>query len=277
MGTVLFRPDISTWPTKEWDWGLPSLPLSHRPNDQHSFNERRGRNLPLALANLVFLQDTRSLFTSSFLYTWVGLVPLPFLSPFSAPTSSTGTGRRNWGYSMVAWLHPHLYPADPADPTANHPLRSEAPGWGRSKSSWTLGEPFSLLGFGLSLTLWSIYNSPDFIRYFKWTQAMQTKPCFLFRCVFCFRFLACPAACGVPGPGRSKPQLQQCWILNPLCWARDWTFIPVLQTHHWACCATAGTPKPCFWLSSLTHWFFSSMWFKSPCSQFSLISFPVVD
>ena len=47
-------------------------------------------------------------------------------------------------------------------------------------------------------------------------------------------------------------QLWQCQILNPLCWARDRTCIPVLQR----CCqshyATTGTPK-----------FFSFLWLKN--------------
>ena len=49
----------------------------------------------------------------------------------------------------------------------------------------------------------------------------------------------CPAEYGAPGPGiRSKlqlrlmPQLWQCWIPNPLCWARDGTCIPGLQRGH---------------------------------------------
>ena len=29
---------------------------------------------------------------------------------------------------------------------------------------------------------------------------------------------------------------------NPLCWARDRTYILALQRCHWSCCATAGTP-----------------------------------
>ena len=58
-----------------------------------------------------------------------------------------------------------------------------------------------------------------------------------------------PTASGVAGLGiRSKlqlwpmPQLQQCWILNPLCQAGDWACMPVLQRHCWSCCATTGNP-----------------------------------
>ena len=46
-----------------------------------------------------------------------------------------------------------------------------------------------------------------------------------FLSVFLSFFLSCPVAYGVLGPGirsqpqfRAKPQVQQCWILNPLCW-----------------------------------------------------------
>ena len=38
------------------------------------------------------------------------------------------------------------------------------------------------------------------------------------------------------------PQLQQLWILNPLFWAGDRTWIPGLQKRHWSCCTTVGTP-----------------------------------
>ena len=55
---------------------------------------------------------------------------------------------------------------------------------------------------------------------------------FLFFYLFIF-FSAGPVAYGVPAPGtESKPdlqstrQLQQRWILNPLCWAGDWTRVP---------------------------------------------------
>ena len=41
---------------------------------------------------------------------------------------------------------------------------------------------------------------------------------------------------------RPKPQLWQCWILNPLSLARDWTCVPALPRHSQSCCATAGTP-----------------------------------
>ena len=54
---------------------------------------------------------------------------------------------------------------------------------------------------------------------------------------------------GVPGPGirselqlRPKLQLQQCRILNPLCWAGDWTCVPVLPRWCQSCCATTRAP-----------------------------------
>ena len=69
---------------------------------------------------------------------------------------------------------------------------------------------------------------------------------------FLFLFFGHPAAYGVPRPGiRSKPlfcpmpQLQQRWILNPLCWARDQ---PLSQRSRDGCrshCATVGTPDGC--------------------------------
>ena len=56
-----------------------------------------------------------------------------------------------------------------------------------------------------------------------------------------------PAAYGVPGPGiRSKPksqplpQVQQCQILNPLCWPGDQTHASVLPSHCRSHCTTAG-------------------------------------
>ena len=41
---------------------------------------------------------------------------------------------------------------------------------------------------------------------------------------------------------RPMPQLCQCQILNPLCWARDQTCIPVLQSCHQSHCPTVRTP-----------------------------------
>ena len=35
----------------------------------------------------------------------------------------------------------------------------------------------------------------------------------------------------------------KCWILNPPCWAGDWTCIPVLQRCCWSLCITVGTPE----------------------------------
>ena len=41
----------------------------------------------------------------------------------------------------------------------------------------------------------------------------------------------------------TKPQLWQCWILNPLCWAGDGICIPVLPRCRWFHCATVGIPR----------------------------------
>ena len=68
---------------------------------------------------------------------------------------------------------------------------------------------------------------------------------------FCiYIYIGHPAAYGAPGPGiRSEPQLLpmpqlwQCQIPNPLCWARDQTYIPALPRHCQSCCITAGAPK----------------------------------
>ena len=64
-------------------------------------------------------------------------------------------------------------------------------------------------------------------------------------------FFGYPLVYGVPRPGirsemqlRSKPQLLQCWILNPLWRAGDQTCIPALPSHCCkSCCTTIGTHK----------------------------------
>ena len=59
-----------------------------------------------------------------------------------------------------------------------------------------------------------------------------------------FLFFGCPVAYGVNEPQlQPKPQLQQCWILNPQSWARDLTCVPGLLRHCQSCCATAGATK----------------------------------
>ena len=75
-----------------------------------------------------------------------------------------------------------------------------------------------------------------------------------------FCFFSCPKVYGVPGSGiRSKlelwpmPQLQQCWILNPLCWARDGTCIPALQR----CCWSAAPQQELLSSNILKGIFFS--------------------
>ena len=39
-----------------------------------------------------------------------------------------------------------------------------------------------------------------------------------------------------------KPQLWQCQILNPLCWARNQTFVLAPPRHRQSHCTTVGTP-----------------------------------
>ena len=63
-------------------------------------------------------------------------------------------------------------------------------------------------------------------------------------------FFGHPTAYGVPGLGirselqlQPKPQLRQCPIRNPVCWARDRICIPALPRHCRSCCTTAGTPR----------------------------------
>ena len=68
-------------------------------------------------------------------------------------------------------------------------------------------------------------------------------------------FLATPSHLEFPGQG-SDPghcSLWQCQILNPLCWARDRTCIPVLQRCHQSHCMTVGTPYFIF-LNSALFW-----------------------
>ena len=76
------------------------------------------------------------------------------------------------------------------------------------------------------------------------------------------RIFSCPTTCGAPRSGiRSKPhsrqtlQLQQPWIPNPLCRARDQTYVPALPGHHWSQCVTVGIPFLCvpFLLESLAQ------------------------
>ena len=66
----------------------------------------------------------------------------------------------------------------------------------------------------------------------------------LWKILFLKKFFGCPAAHGVPEPKirsepqfQLKPQLRQCWILSPLCWARDWNCVPGLQR----CCLSHCT------------------------------------
>ena len=63
-----------------------------------------------------------------------------------------------------------------------------------------------------------------------------------------------PMPYGVPGPEvRSemqlppKLQLQQYQILNPMSWAGNWTWVPVLPRCHWTHWTTAGTPLIVFY------------------------------
>ena len=70
--------------------------------------------------------------------------------------------------------------------------------------------------------------------------SLQPRPCHKVSFFFC-----CPTAYGIPRPGviserqlLRKPQLLQCWILNPPCLARDQTCVPALQGYCWSCCST---------------------------------------
>ena len=68
---------------------------------------------------------------------------------------------------------------------------------------------------------------------------------------FCFPIFGHLAAYGISGPGirfelksQFKPHLCQCWILNPLCWARDGTCHPPLpRCQQGSCFATGGSPR----------------------------------
>ena len=63
-------------------------------------------------------------------------------------------------------------------------------------------------------------------------------------------------------------QLQQCWILNPLCWVRAWTCVPVLQRCHRFHCTTVGMPHfQCFNYHGLIK-IFSIWWAISPFPVF---------
>ena len=66
---------------------------------------------------------------------------------------------------------------------------------------------------------------------------------------FVFFILGYLEAYGVPKPGikselqlQPKPQLQQCQIPNPLCWAGDGTCIPVLLRYHQSQYTTVEVP-----------------------------------
>ena len=55
---------------------------------------------------------------------------------------------------------------------------------------------------------------------------------------------------GIISEPQMQPKLQrwQCWILNPLCWARDGTCILALPRCHQSHCAIVGTPLSVFML-----------------------------
>ena len=97
--------------------------------------------------------------------------------------------------------------------------------------------------------------------------------------IFFFFHFGHPRAYGVPRPGiwsklqvQPMPQLQQCWILNPLCHTRDQTCIPVVQR----CFTTAGTPllnifKSPFSILNTVKYFFAYFVFnKLAMSQLQL-------
>ena len=67
-----------------------------------------------------------------------------------------------------------------------------------------------------------------------------------------FSFWAAPCHMAFHGQGSDLSRccnlfaLLQCWILNLLCWAGDWTCIQVLRRCRRSHCAVAGTPDSIF-------------------------------
>ena len=89
-------------------------------------------------------------------------------------------------------------------------------------------------------------------------------------------FFGHPAAHRAPRPGirsqpqrGNKPQLLQCQIHNPLCWAGNRTCIPVFPRCCRSCCATVGAPED----SVFTPWseycnkMFLLLSHQTPCSR----------
>ena len=89
--------------------------------------------------------------------------------------------------------------------------------WGRS-----LGPVVFFLEF---LTLYLLTSPPHFLR-------------------LCLRHMEVPQP-GIESKLHLQPMshMQQCQILNPLCWARDQTCVLVEASRIRFCCATTGTPS----------------------------------
>ena len=79
---------------------------------------------------------------------------------------------------------------------------------------------------------------------YLWSQFGENNCLEAIFCTFFFFFIfGYHTAYGVPRPAirsevqlQPKPQLQQCEILNPLCWAGDWTWVLELPRCCWFLC-----------------------------------------
>ena len=100
------------------------------------------------------------------------------------------------------------------------------------------------------------WESHDYLKQNIEYQNHQNHYCWFAFPLFFFFFFGHPMAYGVPGPGiRSKPQLQpkpqlwQCWILNPLCWAGV-----ELMSQHSQDTANSIEPKNIRIIIAFHHW-----------------------
>ena len=102
------------------------------------------------------------------------------------------------------------------------------------------------------------------------------------RFILLIYFLAAPWHMGFPGPGiRSEPQLWpmlrlQCQILNPLCWAGDWTCVLVLQRCSGSWCAIVPQWELFWWGLASFHlldilYFFLYIYFKPIFISFCIL------
>lgn len=138
-----------TLPTQEWVsilelfWRptiFPPCPSGIDQTGSSALIQRGGLNFCLALAELVFFQVIKSLFPSCFLPFDLGMVnsatpPFPFLCPNH---QHSGLGEKPGAIPWVGLPQPHQ---SAPKPNSNPALKG--PGWGRSWSSWTLGEPLN--------------------------------------------------------------------------------------------------------------------------------------